>query len=99
MSMDEFNSKNMGAKSNNLKVLRDKLDSWILLPESGCIPFKMMEYSLSLEPEIEKALNEHVEELTTVTKVVKMNRLLYKCKELVMKLKFHNDDPNHKFLQ
>jgi hypothetical protein len=46
--MEEFNSKNMGAKSNNLKVLRDKLDSWILLPESGCIPFKMLEYTLSL---------------------------------------------------
>ena len=52
--MDEFNSKNMGAKSNNLRVLRDKLESWILLPESGCIPFKMMEYTLSLEPEIEE---------------------------------------------
>ena len=34
-----------------------------------------------------------------MTKVKKMNRLLYKCKELVMKLKFHKDDPNHKFLK
>jgi hypothetical protein len=55
--MDEFSSKHMGAKSNNLRILRDKLDSWILLPESACIPYKMLEYTLSLEPEIEEALN------------------------------------------
>jgi alpha-glucan, water dikinase len=52
MQIEEFNPKNMGAKSNNLKVLRDSLESWIQLPQSGCIPFKMMEYTLSLEPEI-----------------------------------------------
>ena len=52
MLMDDFNDKNMGAKSNNLKVLRDKLEKWVLLPESGCIPFQMMEYTLELEPEI-----------------------------------------------
>jgi hypothetical protein len=51
--IDEFNSKNMGAKSNNLKILKDKLESWIHLPESGTIPFKMLEYTLHLEPEIE----------------------------------------------
>ena len=81
MLLEEFNSKNMGAKSNNLKVLHDKLDKWVLLPESVCIPFKMLEYTLKLNPEIEKEINSHIEELTKVTKVKKMNRLLYKCKE------------------
>jgi len=50
--IDEFNEKNMGAKSNNLKVLKDKLENWVHLPQSGCIPFQMMEYTLELEPEI-----------------------------------------------
>jgi hypothetical protein len=55
----------------------------------------MFEYSLSLEPEIETVLNQHIDELSTVTRVKKMNRLLYKCKELVLRLKFHKDDPHH----
>jgi hypothetical protein len=44
----------MGAKSNNIKVLKDKIESWINLPESACIPFKMMEYTLNLEPGIKE---------------------------------------------
>ena len=39
MFMDDFNSINMGAKSNNLKQLRDKLDSTINVPESATLPF------------------------------------------------------------
>ena len=37
--IDEFNNQNMGAKSNNLKYLKDKLGSSINveLPQSGCI--------------------------------------------------------------
>jgi hypothetical protein len=58
----------------------------------------MLEYSLSLEPEIESQINAYIEELNTVTKVKKMNRLLYKCKELVMRLKYHSSDPHHQFL-
>lgn len=54
MLMDEFNSENMGAKSKNLKILKDKLENSVLVPESGCIPYKMLEYSLSLEPETQK---------------------------------------------
>lgn len=37
--MNEFSERHSGAKSNNLKYLRDKLDSSIKLPESACIPF------------------------------------------------------------
>ena len=99
MNIDEFNSKNMGAKSNNLKVLRDSLEASILLPESACIPFKMLEYTLALEPEIEEQINKHIELLSTCTKVKKMNRLLYKCKELVLKLKFHAEDEHHAYIR
>lgn len=97
--MDEFNSKNMGAKSNNLRVLRDDIESWVNLPQSGCIPFKMLEYTLSLEPEVQNQLNKYIEELNTVSKVKKMNRLLYKCKQLVLKLNYKKDDPHHKYLR
>jgi hypothetical protein len=37
--MNEFSWSHSGAKSNNLKFLKDKLDQWIKLPESACIPF------------------------------------------------------------
>lgn len=61
MLMDEFSSKHSGAKSNNLKSLRVKLD-WseqsstvlegpIRLPESACIPFQMAEYTIGLDPQ------------------------------------------------
>lgn len=95
MLIDEFNNKNMGAKSNNLLVLKGKIASWVNLPESGCIPFKMLEYTLGLEPDISKLINAHIEELNTTTVVKKMNRLLNKCKDLVMKLKFNKDDHHH----
>ena len=47
----------MGAKSNNLKILHDGLGTGINLPKSGCIPFKMQEYTLGLNPEINEQLN------------------------------------------
>ena len=99
MQIEEFNPKNMGAKSNNLKVLRDSLESWIQLPQSGCIPFKMMEYSLSLEPEIQTEVHDLIEKLSNCKSFNRMNRILLKCKDLVMKLRFHADDENHKFLK
>ncbi len=52
MYMEEFSQRHSGAKSNNLKNLRDKLDRNIKLPESACIPFHMCEYSVSLEPTV-----------------------------------------------
>ena len=36
----------MGNKSNNLRIMKDKIPSWINLPESICLPFQMMEYTL-----------------------------------------------------
>ena len=57
LTMDEFTPKHMGAKSNNLKILRDGLDSWIQLPQSGCIPFRFMEYTLNLHPEVNQKID------------------------------------------
>ena len=39
MYMNEFSQLHSGAKSNNLKFLRDKLDPGIKLPDSAVIPF------------------------------------------------------------
>jgi hypothetical protein len=61
MQIDEFNPENMGAKSNNLKVLKNGLESWIFLPESGCIPFKMMEYTLDKNEHIKNEIFNHID--------------------------------------
>lgn len=53
----------MGAKSNNLKVLHDGLDSFINLPKSGCIPFKMLEYTLNLQEDIKQEINNFIDKL------------------------------------
>ena len=39
MQMDEFSEKHSGAKSNNLRIIKNKLESWIKLPESVVLPF------------------------------------------------------------
>lgn len=57
MFMDKFSYDHSGAKSNNLKNLRGKLDRSIKLPESACLPFQMAEYTLGLEPAIKSQLD------------------------------------------
>ena len=71
--MDDFNHQNMGAKSNNLKQLRDKLESGIKVPESATIPFKMQEYSVDLEPNIKAKIEQITSLVTKVKSVRKMN--------------------------
>lgn len=97
--IDEFTPTHMGAKSNNIKILRDSLDSWIELPQSGCIPFKMMEYSLGLEPEVNENLDKLIKRLERCKNVDRMNKILFKCKDLVMGLKFHDHDSHHSYLK
>lgn len=63
MFMDQFSSKHSGAKSNNLKNLRNKLDKNVKLPESACIPFQMAEYAIGLEPGIKKQLENLIEKV------------------------------------
>ena len=61
--LPDFNKEHMGAKSNNLKILHDGLGSAIHLPKSGCIPFKMLEYTLGLHPAINTELNTVIDKL------------------------------------
>lgn len=69
------------------------------MPESACIPFQMCEYSISLEPTIEQKLTTLIGRVTTIKSVKKMNKMLYQCKDLIMGLKFHPQDPHHQFLK
>ena len=75
--MGDFSPQHSGAKSNNLKFLRGKLDPGVKLPESACIPFQMQEYSMSLEPGVEAKLKQLIDQVATVKSVRKMNKILY----------------------
>ena len=97
--MDEFSSKHSGAKSNNLKNLRGKLDENIKLPESVVIPFQVLEYTLSLYPETEKQVQYLISKVTTVTTSQAMNIILDSCKEEIMSLEFNAKDKHHAFLK
>lgn len=57
--MHEFDPTNSGAKSNNLKILQNKISENIKLPESVTIPYQMAEYSINLEPKV----NDHLKML------------------------------------
>jgi len=46
LPMKEFSLLQMGAKSNNLKIMSEKIPDWIQLPDSICLPFQLMEYTL-----------------------------------------------------
>ena len=59
----------------------------------------MLEYAISLDPEVEEALNNNIEQLNKITGVKKMNRILNRCQELVMRLRFRDSDPHHKHLK
>ena len=90
--MNEFSEKHSGAKSNNLKYLRDKLDSTVKLPESACIPFQMLEYTLGLYPDTLKKIEGLMDQIKSVKSVKKMNRILNQCKEIVMGIQFKASD-------
>ena len=97
--MDNFSDKNSGAKSNNLKYLRDKLDRHIKLPESASIPFQVAEYVIDLNADVKSKIDSLIEKVHTIKSVKKMNKMLFKCKELILSLKFHVADPHMKYLQ
>lgn len=97
--MQDWSVDHSGGKSNNLKTLREKLDHGIKLPESASIPFQMQEYSIGLEPEKLKRLNHLIEQISIGKSVKKMNKNLYRCKEIILAMKFHQNDPHHKFLK
>jgi alpha-glucan,water dikinase len=49
VTMDEFTEKNVGGKSNHLRLLKGNLPDWIGLPASAALPFGVFEKVLSHE--------------------------------------------------
>lgn len=71
----------MGAKSNNLKVLKDKIPAWMHVPESICLPFKLMEYFLEACDPVGKArIDRLIRRLEKTKKVEGMAGRLLRCK-------------------
>ena len=97
--LEDFTNLHMGAKSNNLHVLFKGLGQRLRLPKSGCIPFKMLEYTLDLNEGLKEELHRYIDKLAATKSVKRMNRLLYKCKDLVLKLDFVDSDPKHSALK
>jgi hypothetical protein len=52
----------------------------------------MAEYAINLEPNIKKQLEGIIEKVQTVKSVRKMNKMLFQCKDLILALKFHDED-------
>lgn len=97
--LDDFDNTHMGAKSNNLRILKEKMNEDIKLPQSCTIPYQVLEYTLKQQPVIEKKINQLIERINTVKSVKKMNKMLYKCKEMVQSIKFMESDQHHKYIK
>jgi alpha-glucan,water dikinase len=77
----------MGAKSNNLKVLKEKTPDWMHVPESICLPFKLMEHFLAAcDPQGSARIGRLINRLTKTKKAVKMAGRLLRCKQIVLNL-------------
>ncbi|MDA8086982.1 MAG: hypothetical protein M0Z75_09805 [Nitrospiraceae bacterium] len=49
IAMNDFTAQSVGYKSNNLKIVRDRLPEWIRMPRSAALPFGVFEKVLSDE--------------------------------------------------
>jgi len=49
--LEDFQPRIVGAKSLNIKIMREKIPAWIKLPESACVPFHAMEKVFELNPD------------------------------------------------
>ena len=89
MNLAEFNPSQMGAKSNNLKILKDKIPDWMNVPDSICLPFKVMEHCLkACDPQGAARVERLVRRLTKTKKVEKMAGRLLRCKQIVLSLQY-----------
>ena len=96
--MQDFSATHSGAKSNNLRKIRDKLERSIKMPESACLPFQLQEYTVGLEPATQNKLNSLIDQISS-SSGAKVAKTLRKCKDLILSLKFYPQDPHHKFLK
>ncbi|MDA8086502.1 MAG: hypothetical protein M0Z75_07370 [Nitrospiraceae bacterium] len=56
IAMQGFTAQKVGYKSNNLKIVRDRLPSWIKMPRSAALPFGVFDKVLSGEANRRSAL-------------------------------------------
>ena len=92
LEIDEFEKNCVGAKSLNTKNILGKVPNceWLKYPESFAIPFNVTEYFLSLKEnkEINEEINEYINKIKLARKPEIIRNLLEKCKNLIMEIKF-----------
>ena len=87
IDLQRFNREQMGAKSNNLKVLKDKVPDWVHLPESVCVPFQFMEHALEVCDEAGyERIKRLIGRLSKTKSPSKMQARLIRCKKIVLQL-------------
>ena len=59
----------------------------------------MLEYTLKQQPQIAKQITSLIEKVQKAKSVKKMNKMLYKCKELTQSIKFMQDDTHHMYIK
>ena len=90
----------MGAKSNNLKVLSDRTPDWMHVPDSICLPFKLMEHCLaSCDPQGNNRIVRLTRRLTRTKKVDMMAARLLKCKKIILNLSYERAIQNDQTLR
>ena len=100
LGIDDFNNSQMGAKSNNLKVLSDSTPDWMHVPESICLPFKLMEHCLaSCDPQGNNRIVRLTRRLTRTKKVGMMAARLLKCKKIILNLSYEKTIQNDQTLR
>ena len=100
IELNEFNSKFVGAKSNNTQKIYMKIPDcdFIKYPESFSIPFNVNEYFLSLSEnmEIKEEINEYISKIKLAIKKEDIRNLLEKCKEQTLKIKYVENSETQK---
>ena len=100
LELNEFNSKFVGAKSNNTQKIYMKIPDcdFIKYPESFSIPFNVNEYFLSLSEnmEIKEEINEYISKIKLAIKKEDIRNLLEKCKEQTLKIKYVENSETQK---
>ena len=95
LELNEFDEKNIGAKSKNTKKVYNKITNcpWLKYPESFAIPFNVEEYFLSLEENknIKEQINKLIQKVEKTDNENDIINILNQCKELTLKINFINN--------
>jgi len=87
VTMDNFTERNVGGKSNHLKLVRGKLPEWIGIPASAALPFGVFEEVLSQEENRDYAgkMGELIERLGDDSE--KTRQLLEQIRQTILDIK------------